>query len=56
MTASASISAPRLVLMRMTPRLTRATAASSMRWWVSGVSGQCSEMMSERAMSVSVLV
>ena len=43
---------PRAVLIRIAVGCIRASAAASIRWCVSGVSGQCSETKSERSSSV----
>ena len=42
---------PRAVLIRIAVGFIRASAAASIRWWVSGVSGQCSETKSDSASS-----
>jgi hypothetical protein len=50
-TAAVSISAPRLVLISITPGFSLATAAASIMCFVLGSSGTCNDMMSARERS-----
>ena len=51
--AASSTTGPRAVFTRYASSRIAASASASIRWRVSGVSGQCSETMSARASSSS---